>query len=69
MARQCRYGVAGSDADGFERVAKEYFRKALQTSIAEGTLTEADIDSKVHEVLLGKTTMFSPKLLIDAGAH
>ena len=65
----CRYGVPGSDADGLEKVAeKKVFHQAIRNSGAEGLMRKSDAASETQRVLLGKTTMFSPKLLMDAGA-
>ena len=65
----CRYGVPGSDADGLEKVAeKKVFHQAIRNSVAEGLMRKSDAASETQRVLLGKTTMFSPKLLMDAGA-
>ena len=52
-------------ADAFERVTQEQvYQRALQ---AEG-LTGAEATNAAHKALLSKTTMFSPKLLMDSGA-
>ncbi|CAK0750013.1 hypothetical protein CVIRNUC_001956 [Coccomyxa viridis] len=62
------YGVPGSDADGLEKVAeKKVFHQAIRNSVAEGLMRKSDAASETQRVLLGKTTMFSPKLLMDAG--
>ena len=61
--------MPGSDADGLEKVAeKRVFHQAIRNSVAEGLMRKSDAASETQRVLLGKTTMFSPKLLMDAGA-
>ena len=61
--------MPGSDADGLEKVAeKKVFHQAIRNSVAEGLMRKSDAASETQRVLLGKTTMFSPKLLMDAGA-
>ena len=61
--------MPSSDADGLEKVAeKKVFHQAIRNSVAEGLMWKSDAASETQRVLLGKTTMFSPKLLMDAGA-
>ena len=61
--------MPGSDADGLEKVAeKKVFHQAIRNSVAEGLMRKGDAASETQRVLLGKTTMFSPKPLMDAGA-
>lgn len=58
-----RYGVPGCAADAFEEVAqKQVYARALQ---AEGKRGRDACDT-AHKAILGKTTIFSPKLLLDA---
>ena len=65
----CRYGVSGRDADGFERACEQHvYAEVIEKAIAAGELREEDVSSKVHNLLLGKTTMFSPEILVNAGA-
>ena len=65
----CRYGVASRDADAFEKACEQHvFAEALAKAKARGEIREADFASKVHSVLLEKTTMFSPEVLVNAGA-
>ncbi len=64
----CRYGVASRDADKFEKACeKDIFAEALAEAKANGEIRESDSASKVHSVLLEKTTMFSPEALVNAG--
>lgn len=57
-----RYGVPASAADAFEEVARQQvYGHALRNEQVH------DANSKAHFTLLKKTTMFSPKLLVDAG--
>ena len=66
----CRYGVASRDADAFEKACEKHvFPEALKKAKASGELKDSDSASKVHSVLLEKTTMFSPEVLIKAGAR
>ena len=65
----CRYGVSGRDADGFERACEQHvYAEVIEKAIAAGELREEDASSKVHNLLLGKTTVFSPEILVNAGA-
>lgn len=62
------YGVPASDADAFEDVAQRHvYTEAVATAVAEGK-SEDQVAAAVHSALLGKTTMFTPKLLMDNGA-
>ena len=62
------YGVPASDADAFEDVARKHvYTEAVAAALAEGK-SEAEVAAAVHAALLGKTTMFTPKLLTDNGA-
>lgn len=61
------YGVPGSDADGFEAVVRQHvYSQAVAAARAAGK-SEAEVAAAVHTALLGKTTMFTPELLLDAG--
>ncbi|KAL0054042.1 hypothetical protein WJX82_002859 [Trebouxia sp. C0006] len=61
------YGVPASDADAFEAVARKHvYTEAVAAALAEGK-SEAEVAAAVHAALLGKTTMFTPKLLTDNG--
>ena len=61
------YGVPASDADAFEDVARRHvYTEAVATAVAEGK-SEDQVAAAVHSALLGKTTMFTPKLLMDNG--
>lgn len=61
------YGVPGSHADSFEAVVKKHvYSQAVAAAQQEGK-AEDDVAAAVHTALLGKTTMFSPKLLVEAG--
>ena len=61
------YGVPASDADTFEGVARRHvYTEAVAAAVAEGK-SEAQVAAAVHSALLGKTTMFTPKLLMDNG--
>jgi hypothetical protein len=61
------YGVPASDADAFEEVARKHvYTEAVAAALAEGK-SEAEVAAAVHAALLGKTTMFTPKLLTDNG--
>lgn len=61
------YGVPGSDADKFEAVVRQHvYNQAVAAACTEGK-SEAEVAAAVHAALLGKTTMFSPQLLLDAG--
>lgn len=61
------YGVPASDADAFEDVARKHvYTEAVAAAVAEGK-PEAEVAAAVHAALLGKTTMFTPKLLLDSG--
>lgn len=61
------YGVPASDADAFEDVARQHvYTEAVATAVAEGK-SEDQVAAAVHSALLGKTTMFTPKLLMDNG--
>lgn len=61
------YGVPASDADAFEDVARRHvYTEAVAAAVAEGK-SEAQVAAAVHSALLGKTTMFTPKLLTDNG--
>ena len=60
--------MAGCDADAFEEACEQHvFHEALSRAAASGELQDANRASKVHSVLLEKTTMFSPEVLITAG--
>ena len=62
------YGVPGSHAEGFEAVVKKHvYSQAVAAAQQEGK-SEDDVAAAVHTALLGRTTMFSPKLLVEAGA-
>ena len=62
-----RYGVPASDADRFEDVvAERVYAPALAALRAKGA-SDAAVLAATQRALLGKTTMFSPKLLNDAG--
>ena len=61
-----RYGVPGCSADSFEEVAqKQVYARALQAEGKRG----GDACDAAHKAILGKTTMFSPKLLLDASTR
>lgn len=61
------YGVPASDADAFEDVAQRHvYTEAVATAVAEGKSGD-QVAAAVHSALLGKTTMFTPKLLMDNG--
>ena len=61
------YGVPASDADAFEAVTRKHvYTEAVAAALAEGK-SEAEVAAAVHAALLGKTTMFTPKLLTDNG--
>lgn len=61
------YGVPGCHADGFEAVVKQHvYKQAVAAASTEGK-AEAEVAAAVHTALLGKTTMFSPELLLNAG--
>ena len=61
------YGVPASDADAFEDVARRHvYTEAVAAAVAEGK-SEAEVANAVHAALLGKTTMFTPKLLTENG--
>lgn len=61
-----RYGVPGCAADAFEEVAqKQVYARALQ---AEGKRGRDACDG-AHKAILGKTTMFCPKLLLNASTR
>lgn len=61
------YGVPANDADAFEDVARRHvYTEAVAAAVAEGK-SEAEVANAVHAALLGKTTMFTPKLLTDNG--
>ena len=61
------YGVPASHADAFEEVARKHvYTEAVAAALAEGK-SEAEVAAAVHAALLGKTTMFTPKLLTDNG--
>lgn len=63
-----RYGVPGVCADALEEVVqKRVYAQALREAVERGA-TEAELKRLTHNTLLFKTTMFSPKLLMDAGA-
>ena len=56
--------MPGYAADGFEKVAEgQVYARALQAERKTGR--EASVAA--HRTILGKTTMFSPQLLVDAG--
>lgn len=57
--------MPGIAADGFEKVVEEQvYARALQAEKLSGR--EACVAA--HRAILGKTTMFSPQLLLSAGA-
>ena len=61
--------MPGCAADAFERVALEgVYAEGVATAQAEG-LTPDQARDRAHYALMGKTTMFSPKLLLDKGAR
>lgn len=63
------YGVPASHADAFEEVARKHvYTEAVAAAVAEGK-NDSEVAAAVHAALLGKTTMFTPKLLIDNGMH
>ena len=63
------YGVPASHADAFEEVARKHvYTEAVAAAVAEGK-NESEVAAAVHAALLGKPTMFTPKLLLDNGTH
>lgn len=63
-----RYGVPASDADAFEElVIGGPYAKAIASMKAAGS-SAAQCRLAALNALLSKTTMLSPKLLMDAGA-
>ena len=61
--------MSGRNADGFEKACEQHvYAEVIEKAIAAGELREEDVSSKVHKLLLGKTTMFSPEVLVNAGA-
>ena len=63
------YGVPASHADAVEEVVRKHvYTEAVAAAVAEGK-NEAEVAAAVHAALLGKTTMFTPKLLLDNGTH
>ncbi len=60
--------MASKDADAFEKACeKDVFADPLDDAKATGEIRESDSATKVHSVLLEKTTMFSPEVLVNAG--
>ena len=60
--------MPGCAADAFEQVAMQHvYTEGMATALAEG-LTPSQARDRAHYALMGKTTMFSPKLLLDQGA-
>jgi hypothetical protein len=57
-----RYGVPACEADAFEEVA----RQSVYGCALRGC-QPSKAKNAAHKALLGKTTMFSPKLLLDKG--
>lgn len=57
--------MPGCAADAFEKVAEQQvYARALQAE----RKTEREASVVAHRTILGKTTMFSPQLLLEAGA-
>ncbi|KAJ4802756.1 Transcription factor jumonji (jmj) family protein / zinc finger (C5HC2 type) family protein [Rhynchospora pubera] len=54
------YGVPGQAASGFERVVRQYVYN-------QEILTGQGNEDAAFDILLGKTTMFPPKVLLDHG--
>ncbi|KAJ3689538.1 hypothetical protein LUZ61_018702 [Rhynchospora tenuis] len=54
------YGVPGQAASGFERVVRQYVYN-------QEILTGQGDEDAAFDILLGKTTMFPPKVLLDHG--
>lgn len=68
-AQKIWYGVPGSDALAFESVAAQtVYQQALSKESADGA-TAAELRKLVESTLLGKTTMFSPRLLHHNGVR
>ena len=62
--------MGSKDADAFEKACEKHvFAEALAKAKARGELAEADYAKAVHSVLLEKTTMFSPEILLNAGVR
>jgi hypothetical protein len=62
-----RYGCPGNAADAFEAVVREdVYSAALDALRQQGMPTRA-VNDAANRTLLGKTTMFPPKLLLDRG--
>ena len=65
----CRYGVPAMDADKLEDVVmKRVYAAALKELRSRERCTEEYLRHTAIRTLLHKTTMFSPKVLLDAGA-
>lgn len=63
------YGVPASAADAFERVARDtVYASAAAATRAAGS-SEEQVADLVSKSLQGKTTMFSPRLLVEAVAR
>lgn len=63
------YGVPASDADRFERVARDSVYSRAVARLQAAGASEAEVWSQVERALMGKTTMFSPRLLVEAGVR
>lgn len=63
------YGVPAAHAEAFETVAKTHiYHQAIGSSLEKGaSLEEAEL--LALQTLLGKTTMFTPKLLLEHGVR
>lgn len=67
----CRYGVPASNADALEAVARSKVYAGVsgkpRKDAPAGPATEAGAADDTLRALLGKTSMFCPKLLLDEG--
>ena len=62
-----RYGVPASGADDFEQVAfNQVYAQAMSADLAAAS-SHKEVQQRAWDKLLGKTTMFSPQLLMDNG--
>ena len=62
--------MGSKNADAFEKACEKHvFAEALAKAKARGELAEADFAKALHSVLLEKTTMFSPEILLNAGVR
>jgi len=61
------YGVPASDAEGFEDVLRQHVYHDAMRQSRENGCPESDVDDMAMATVLNKTTVFSPRLLMEKG--